>query len=131
MDNIGKKIQKFIKALFDNSGEKIKLLSVILFFINSAIWIALGIIALTRLGTKGYIGLIYILLGPILSWITSIMLYGFGEIISNSKKEINSLPKNNKGDFHDRERYNKERWDEIIKQHNESKSNKEQNQTTD
>lgn len=74
--------------MFDKIGNKIKGLAITLFVIMALAFVIIGI---AIIGDKLIVGLLCLLGGPILSWITSWILYGFGELISkvtNIENEI-------------------------------------------
>lgn len=80
--------------MFENIGEKIKSLAKICTYIGIAIFMMLGIIAIAF--TKNIlIGLIITGVGFFISWISSFLLFGFGEIISQTQIIANNTIKQN------------------------------------
>ena len=75
--------------MFDNIGEKIKGLAKVMFIIMSIISIVVGLVVLAEelIG----LSLFLIFICPILSWIGSWILYGFGELITNTSEIKDSL----------------------------------------
>lgn len=69
--------------MFDNVGGKIKALVKIIFAIETAVAILVGIFLIFS-SFSPLPGLLVMTLGPILAWISSWLLYGFGEIIEKS-----------------------------------------------
>ena len=67
-----------MNKLFNNSGKKIKILSNILFFLISLVGIILGI-ALSA-DTDEFFS-IFIFIAPLVGWVISLFVYGYGEII--------------------------------------------------
>ena len=87
------------KIMFDNIGGKIKGLA--------AFWTWFGIIVSVIVGfvfifindldgvTGFLIGFLIVLLGSLASWLSSLLLYGFGELINNTSIIAESTSKNN------------------------------------
>lgn len=68
--------------MFENIGGKIKNLAKILCWVGIIISV---IFALAMFGSYGgAAGIIYLFLGPLMAWISSFCLYGFGELVENS-----------------------------------------------
>ena len=70
--------------MFKNIGGKIKTLSVVVTWVGIVAAIIIGIALITF--EVVLIGIIVIFAGCIISWISSFVLYGFGELICNSDK---------------------------------------------
>lgn len=69
---------------YNNIGGKIKGLAKFLFGIQ-VITIVIGGLILVAQGNDSFVtGLLIILFGPIIAWISSWFLYGFGQLIENS-----------------------------------------------
>lgn len=64
--------------MFTNIGGKIKKLTVFMMILNIISSIILGIYLIYLQGITGVLVLVF---GPIFSWISSFILYGFGELI--------------------------------------------------
>lgn len=91
--------------MFNNIGEKIKKVAFVVFIICSTVCVLVGftyIIASISLGatttygetaSSTYVltGILYIIIGPLGSWLSSIVLYGFGELVSNSTILANTV----------------------------------------
>jgi hypothetical protein len=86
--------------MYDNIASKIKALAQISFAIVAIASIVLGIALLN--GTYGW-SLVIVVVGPLMAWISSLFLYGFGELIERtasidaklqSQKKRDSLIKN-------------------------------------
>lgn len=101
--------------MHDNIGGKIKVLAKGLFIAVTIATVTTGI-ALMAISKK-YLsyGLLVMILGPIIAWISSLMLYGFGQLIENSdtiaeeykrinttaeKKEVTRQKKNRDKEYH-------------------------------
>lgn len=76
--------------MFDNIGAKLKIVAKVFF------WIGVAFCALTILGglasaqslQEGLVAIISGLAGVLVSWISSWVLYGFGQLIENSDKLV-------------------------------------------
>lgn len=89
--------------MFSNIGEKIKKLSKIVCWIGMIGCVIVGIIMLLLTDEREFwdrkdeliiSGIVWIVVGPLASWIGSFLLYGFGELISsqkNSEKYLEQL----------------------------------------
>ncbi len=83
-----------IKKLFENSGEKIKKLALILFIVEM-IALCLGALVMLILGCMNPSAFIMaygiavgiLAIGFITTYVSSLFLYGFGELVANSKKD--------------------------------------------
>lgn len=81
--------------LYENIGEKIKALGKIVFGLGIAIFSLSGLIVFIGLvGSMGFVaflmGVGIIAVGIITAYISSMFLYGFGELISNSQKMVDN-----------------------------------------
>ena len=65
--------------MYDNIGSKIKGLAKAIFIVEAILSIIISITLLIETEQAAYS--IFLFLGPILSWISSWLIYGFGEII--------------------------------------------------
>jgi len=103
--------------MFNNIGEKIKKLAVVVCWIGIIGSLILGILVVAAPNSINYnynykvnvngntvasssniaaqviTGVIVFVIGSLASWISSFFLYGFGELVSNSKKIADSLKK--------------------------------------
>lgn len=83
-------------AMYENIGDKIKgvaVITAILGIIASIIYGGSIIAATNRYGSGVGLGWMIIIIGSLLSWVSSFVLYGFGELIecSNRSNEQNEL----------------------------------------
>ena len=89
--------------MFNNIGAKIKGLAKFICWAGIVICVITGIIMLVQAKdaysgvrpTLILIGLAIMIIGSLLSWIGSFLLYGFGELVDNSSKirqELSELP---------------------------------------
>ena len=70
--------------MFNNIGEKIKTLVKIVVIVCSALFITYGLYLIFREESNSSVrvyGLLIAIIGPILSWISGFLIYGFGELI--------------------------------------------------
>ena len=71
--------------MFDNIGSKIKTLAKVVCWIGIIGSVIAGIAMIATMGSVGVLsGLLTIVLGALLSWVGSFVLYGFGEMVENS-----------------------------------------------
>lgn len=77
--------------MFENVGEKIKsfarnsfAVAVIIYIIGA---MALWIISIDEGNFFVWAGFILLIFGPASAWVTSLLLYGFGELVVNSKEK--------------------------------------------
>ena len=73
--------------MFDNIGEKIKTLAKVVCWVGIIASVIMGFVAIdsTNDETAGFFSLVLIAgLGSLGSWVGSFVLYGFGELVSNS-----------------------------------------------
>ena len=71
--------------MFDNIGGKIKGLAKTIFIIETIICVIAGLVMLAE-GTDDLIitALITMIVGPLTAWVSSWLLYGFGELIEKT-----------------------------------------------
>ena len=67
--------------MFENIGKKIKGLTKTIFYIGCAIPIVVGIILMAMEEDLLLVGLLVMVVGVFLSWISVWLLYGYGELI--------------------------------------------------
>ena len=71
--------------MFDNIGSKIKTLAKVVCWIGIIGSIIAGMAMIATMGSVGVLsGLLTIVLGAMISWVGSFVLYGFGEMVENS-----------------------------------------------
>ena len=80
-------------GMFCNIGEKIKALAQIITWIGIIVCVVLGIIIIANDDELVLIGLLVMVLGSLLSWVSSFVLYGFGQLIENSDKIVKKMEK--------------------------------------
>ena len=87
--------------MFNNVGAKLKATAKVIVWIGITVCIISGFVMLVSAEDAVLIGLLIMTVGSLLSWISSLLLYGFGELIENSqiiadKKNTAFLRKNAK-----------------------------------
>lgn len=82
-------MSSFMENLYNNIGNKIKILAFVIATIGSILSLIFSIVALSNNLIIEFI--LIIVLGPLFSWISSFILYGFGQIVENSDKNISKL----------------------------------------
>ena len=70
--------------MYDNIGRKIKGLAKAIFIVESIVSVVAGMILLSISDNLILSGVISILLGPLVAWVSSWLLYGFGELIDKT-----------------------------------------------
>lgn len=70
--------------MFDNIGSKIKKLAELLCWIGMLLSIIGGVILMYAVDSLVPVGTAIVFIGSLLSWISSFVLYGFGELVENS-----------------------------------------------
>lgn len=70
--------------MFDNAGGKIKAIAKVIAWIGIAVCGIYGFVMLVSVEDMALIGLLVMTVGPLAVWISSLVLYGFGELIENS-----------------------------------------------
>lgn len=79
--------------MYDYIGEKIKVLAKALFIVGAILTFILGIVLLLLIEVEVWVGIIVFICGPIVAFISSWVLYGFGEIIEILRDiECNTRP---------------------------------------
>lgn len=74
--------------MFENIGKKIKNLASIITWIGILLSVVVGIIIIVLDDSLVAVGLIVIVAGFVSSWISSFLLYGFGQLVDNSDKLV-------------------------------------------
>ncbi len=80
-------------GMFGNIGGKIKALAQVITWIGIIVSILIGIITMS---TSGPVGILIAVAGSLISWISSFILYGFGQLIENSDELVRLLSENKK-----------------------------------
>lgn len=81
--------------MFDKIGQKIKGLAKTICIIGIVLSVIAGVAMMAVGGGAGVIsGLLFIAVGALLSWVSSFVLYGFGEIICKLSEIAENTKKN-------------------------------------
>ena len=83
-------------GMFGNIGGKIKGLAQFLTWIGIIGSVIMGVTLMAEGDFLAIIGLIVAIVGSLLSWLSSFLLYGFGQLVQNSDKTVALLKKLNK-----------------------------------
>ena len=75
-------------GMFDNIGGKIKALAKVLTWIEIIVFVVWGIVWMSVGGNFAVLGLVVAVLGSLLAWVSSFLLYGFGQLVENSDKLV-------------------------------------------
>ncbi len=70
--------------MFNNVGEKIKTIAKVVVWISIAICVIYGFVLLVSVEDMALVGLLVMTVGSFISWVSGLVLYGFGELIENS-----------------------------------------------
>ncbi len=82
-------------GLYNDIGKKIKDLAVIMFVLSTFAAVVLGIMALTD--SEAWYGIMIIIFGPLIAFVESCLIYGFGELIDKiCDIEVNTRGKSKK-----------------------------------
>lgn len=76
------------KGMFGNIGRKIKTLAQVVTWMGIIGSIVVGISMLSINDDFIFLGLLIMILGSFLSWVSSFVLYGFGQLVENSDKLV-------------------------------------------
>ncbi len=81
--------------MFKNIGKKIKTLAKVFCWLGIICFTIVGLIAMSsgygEYGSSVIMGILIILVGFLVSWIGSFLLYGFGELIDSSQRTAEIL----------------------------------------
>ena len=80
--------------MYDNIGRKIKGLAMGLFIAQAACGVILGFVLMWLDEDLILYGLLSLILGPLFAWISSWLLYGFGELID----KVSDIERNTRGE---------------------------------
>ena len=80
-------------GMFDNIGGKIKTLAQVITWIGILASIISGIAIMTIDDEMIFVGLMVMIFGALSSWVSSFVLYGFGQLVENSDKLVKMAKK--------------------------------------
>ena len=69
---------------YKNIGCKIKGLATVIFIVEAVVSLIYGLVLIASSKFTIVFGILLIVFGPILAWVGSWLLYGFGQLIENS-----------------------------------------------
>ena len=76
--------------MFDNIGSKIKTVAQVVCWIGIICSVISGIVMMATDEDLAFLGFMIIVIGSLISWVSSFTLYGFGQLIENSDKMVQS-----------------------------------------
>ena len=84
--------------MFDNIGGKIKSLAQVVFWIGIICSVISGFVMIGTNEDLIFLGLVIIIIGSLVSWVSSFTLYGFGQLIENTDQLVQNakVPTTNK-----------------------------------
>ena len=80
-------------GMFSNIGSKIKNLAQVVTWIGIIACVVWGLVLMVTDEELIFVGLMIALLGSLISWVSSFVLYGFGQLIENTDKLVENLKK--------------------------------------
>lgn len=122
--HVGKWIYGYIIggiSMFNNIGSKIKIYAEVVSWIGIIICVIFGIILIIS-GVRNesadsiFSGLLITLIGSLFCWISSFVLYGFGQLVENSDILVKTLAPNFKEDLKDIKEISKDELEKITKE---------------
>lgn len=84
-------IKKGLSVMYNNIGAKIKTLAKLIFIVFAILSVIVAFMFMATDEEFIFFGVLMLFVGPLVSWVTSWILYGFGEIIEKvTQIEINT-----------------------------------------
>ncbi len=102
--------------MWNNIGNKIKAVAKIFFWVASGILVVTSIILLAIDRYTWWIWLIAMFLSPIIVWLSSLVLYAFGELVQNSTVLANNVTPKDKPNEVDEKLEKKKRLEKLFAQ---------------
>ena len=89
--------------MFTNIGKKIKVLAIVITVIGILMYLVVGVLIIAESrGRDGqvFVGIAIMIIGSLMSWLSSFILYGFGQLVDNTDILVqlgrsDSMPGNN------------------------------------
>ncbi len=75
--------------MYSNVSGKIKVLAKVMAWIGIIVCVIFGFVMLVSMEDMALFGFLIMTVGSLLSWLSSLVLYGFGELIENSSIMVN------------------------------------------
>jgi len=107
--------------MYKNIGGKIKILAQTVAIIEIIVCIIVGFIQIFDVKEVG-LGIGILIIGSLIAWISSFVLYGFGQLVENSDKVVNIQEK-----MYNKDNFNKEKTEEYLEKIAESVNVKDDN----
>lgn len=94
--------------MFENIGGKIKALAKVICWIGIIACVVIAIVMFVQAGETYYrgerttliiTGILVMTVGSLLSWVSSFVLYGFGELVENSTYIAETMEQKEQGDY--------------------------------
>lgn len=84
--------------MFKNIGKKVKTVAEVLFWFDVVLCVLLGIVIIVAAvmeeqASAVLTGFLVMILGPVISWLSAIMVYAFGELVDNSTTVAKAIDK--------------------------------------
>lgn len=77
--------------LFNNNGKTIKIVAIVNFIVETILIIAMAIYLMIELNDFIFYGILMILIGPGIAYVTSSFIAGYGELITNTKRTVEAI----------------------------------------
>jgi hypothetical protein len=71
-----------MESLYENIGGKIKRMAYIIFWVFAIVSVVGGLVVLSE---SPIAGIVIMIVGPLVAWISTFLLYGFGELIESNQ----------------------------------------------
>lgn len=81
--------------MFNNVGEKIKTLTIVVFALVAMASIVAAIVLFSQGEGLAFVGFVVLLVGPFIAWIAGLFVYGYGELIQRTIAMEQELRKSN------------------------------------
>ena len=85
-DNTNTKSLNVLNTMYDNVGAKIKTLAKVMAIVGAIASVVAGLAVIAFDGDYFLIGVIITVVGAVMAWLSSLMLYGFGELIDKASE---------------------------------------------
>ena len=79
--------------MYKEIGKKIKKLAIVIFVLEAIVFFIGEIILMAINNDLFLVGILMMIIGPLLAWVSSFILYGFGELIDKTSEIANNTSK--------------------------------------
>lgn len=79
--------------MYKEIGKKIKKLAIVIFVLEAIVFFIGGIFLMAINNDLFLVGILMMIIGPLLAWVSSFILYGFGELIDKTSEIANNTSK--------------------------------------